>query len=111
MTVDPNNGGAYVQITLSKVYDEVTGARRELQDLVSTVRPMASQLVDHEQRIRYGEQHGATKDDVDRVIKRIDERIDPRITSLERWRWAAGGVITVLSTTGGAFLGKLISKS
>lgn len=113
MTVDPTNGGAYVQITLSKVYDEVIGSRKELQDLVATVRPMAAQVMDHETRIRVTEQTAATKLQVDKLELDVEKKLEAvgeRLTAGERWRYMAGGVITVVSMGGGAVISRLIAK-
>jgi hypothetical protein len=112
VSIDPGSGGVYVQITLSKVYDEVVASRQELRDLMATIRPIAAQVSDHEARMRYQEQTAATKTELDKRDREFDEHFrtaDARLTAVERWRWTAGGIITMVSMAGGALIGKLIS--
>ena len=53
MTIDPTmSNQPFVTITLSKVYDEVTGMRAEFRELVAEVKADRAQGADHENRIR-----------------------------------------------------------
>lgn len=113
MSIDPNQGQAFVQITIGQVYSEVTGMRQEVRDLMHSVQSMVGTSTDHEQRIRRIEQVMVTEQDLKELQAAwvVQNRTDgERFTSLEKWRWTAGGVVVTLSVGGGALVSHFLSR-
>lgn len=105
MSLDPGNGGAFVQITIGQVYSEVTGMRQEVRDLTHSVQGAVGQLGDHETRIRTLEHTTASLKD----LKDSDDDHEKRLRGLERRVWAAAGLATALS--GGSTLVAYLMKA
>lgn len=100
MSTVPPRPQPVTQVTIDRLYDEVTGMRNDvtgmrsdLRELTVTVRSAVDQGRDHETRIRVIERDGATAEDV--------EKLTLRVTSVERRAWMAAGAVAAVSVGAG----------
>jgi hypothetical protein len=84
--MDPGAQSAGVLITMGRVYEEVTAARKDISSLDSKVEQALKQGDDHEQRIRGLENQAAQSSDHEQRISSVEKRV-----------WMATGVTALLA--------------
>lgn len=96
MTMDPGTQNAGFLITMGRVYEEVTAARKDISSLDSKVEQALKQGDDHEQRIRALQEQAARTSDHPELI----EKLSQRQTAVEKKVWMAAGAVGLV--VGGA---------
>lgn len=104
--MDPGTQSAGVLITMGRVYEEVTGARKDISTLDSKVEQALHQGADHEMRVRALETQAAQSTDHETRIKVLEDAVAPiadhktRVPALEKRVWLACGAVGLV--VGGA---------
>lgn len=99
---------------MGRIYEEVTGARKDIGTLDGKVEQALRQTADHEARMRTLETQAAQSADHEVRIKNLEDTVAPiadhktRLPAVERKVWMAAGIVAFVSA-GAAIGGTLVA--